>query len=324
MGELLVEIMRPRAGLGLLEAGPWLGPFPSGAPAIFIDTVARLGHAAGIIGGVGEDAFGHCVVRRLRADGVQCEYIRQYAGQATAVAFISYGEDGSRQFIYHIDGTPAVLADGHGAERIDGAGWFHIMGCSLMANQQFSSRILGVMAVMHQKGAKISFDPNLRPELLGNRSLEDVVEPVLHHCTVLLPGVGELAMLGGKGSVEENVAALFGRTPMEVIAVKRGRQGATVFTRQDAIEVLPYVAEEVDPTGAGDCFDAGFLCGLLEGLSLKGCAEVGAAAGALNAGAFGPMEGRINRASVAQVMRAGYVSPELLVRPVEDYGVRGD
>ena len=315
MGELLVEIMRPHADMGLYAPGPWLGPYPSGAPAIFIDTVARLGHPAGIIGGVGEDEFGRSLLDRLHGDGVHCEHVHTYAGRATAVAFVSYFADGSRRFIYHIDGTPAVMADGHEAGRIAGAAYFHIMGCSLMASEQFCAHILNTMAALHKKGAKISFDPNLRPELLGNRRLEDVVGPVLAHCTILQPGVSELAMLGGKDTVEENAAALFAATPLETIVVKRGKQGATVFTRQEVIDVPPYAVEEVDPTGAGDCFDAGFLCGLLEGLSLKGCAQVAAAAGALNAGAFGPMEGRITRANVAQVMRGGCVPPELLARP---------
>ncbi len=65
MGELLVEIMRPQPGLGLYNPGPFLGPYPSGAPAIFIDTVARLGHPAGMIGGVGEDDFGRGLIDRL-------------------------------------------------------------------------------------------------------------------------------------------------------------------------------------------------------------------------------------------------------------------
>lgn len=318
MGELLVEIMRPQPGMGLQDPGVFLGPYPSGAPAIFIDAVARLGHPAGMIGGVGEDDFGRCVLERLRADGVHCEHIQTYGGRATAVAFVSYFEDGSRQFIYHIDGTPAVLAAGHGAESIGGPAFFHIMGCSLMANEHFGARILGVMSVLHKKGAKISFDPNLRPELLGSRRLEDVVGPVLQRCHILLPGVSELALLGGKCSVEENVAALFATTPLEIIVVKRGSQGASVFTRgaaSEPIEAPAYAVEEVDATGAGDCFDAGFLCGLLEGLSLTGCAQVAAAAGALNAGAFGPMEGKITRANVAHVMRSGCVPSELLVRP---------
>ncbi len=86
MGEILVEVMRPRAGMALDQAGEFLGPFPSGAPAIFIDTVARLGHAAGIIGGVGEDDFGQCVLTRLEQHGVDCRYVQRYPGCATAVA----------------------------------------------------------------------------------------------------------------------------------------------------------------------------------------------------------------------------------------------
>jgi sugar/nucleoside kinase (ribokinase family) len=313
MGELLVEIMRPQPGLGLYAPGPFLGPFPSGAPAIFIDTVARLGHPAGIIGGVGDDDFGRCLLDRLRKDGVRCEHVHSLAGHATAVAFVSYFADGSRRFIYHIDGTPAVMADGHGAEMIASPAYFHLMGCSLMASDHFRSRIFGVLSVLHKKGAKISFDPNIRPELLGARRLEDVVGPVIQHCNVLLPGIDELAMLGGQATVEENVAELFGRMPIEIIVVKRGKQGATVYTRSEAVDVGSFAVQEVDPTGAGDCFDAGFLCGLLEGLSLKGCAEVAAAAGALNAGAFGPMEGKISRANVAAVMKLGHVPAELLL-----------
>ena len=34
----------------------------------------------------------------------------------------------------------------------------------------------------------ISFDPNLRPELLAGRDVLDVVGPILDHTSVLLPG----------------------------------------------------------------------------------------------------------------------------------------
>ena len=53
MGEIIVEIMRASVDEPLDRAGTFRGPFPSGAPAIFIDTAARLGHSAKIIGGVG-------------------------------------------------------------------------------------------------------------------------------------------------------------------------------------------------------------------------------------------------------------------------------
>ena len=50
MGEMIVEIMREKENEPLDKAGVFRGPYPSGAPAIFIDTVARLGHKGGIIG----------------------------------------------------------------------------------------------------------------------------------------------------------------------------------------------------------------------------------------------------------------------------------
>jgi hypothetical protein len=37
IGEILVEIMATTLGHGFLEAQTLIGPFPSGAPAIFID-----------------------------------------------------------------------------------------------------------------------------------------------------------------------------------------------------------------------------------------------------------------------------------------------
>ena len=61
VGEILVEIMREKVGIGLGDADTFRGPFASGAPAIFIDTVANLGHGAAIAGGVGDEAGG-CVV----------------------------------------------------------------------------------------------------------------------------------------------------------------------------------------------------------------------------------------------------------------------
>jgi len=58
IGEILVEIVAQERGTGFREPLKLTGPFPSGAPAIFIDQVARLGQACGIISCVGEDDFG--------------------------------------------------------------------------------------------------------------------------------------------------------------------------------------------------------------------------------------------------------------------------
>ena len=50
MGEILVEIMATQIGQSFRQAGTLVGPYPSGAPAIYLDQVAKLGFPCGIIG----------------------------------------------------------------------------------------------------------------------------------------------------------------------------------------------------------------------------------------------------------------------------------
>lgn len=307
MGELLVEIMRPRAGMTLHEIGEFRGPFPSGATGIFIDTVARLGHSAAVISGVGEDDFGRCVLERFRTDGVCTDFVEVIPNKSTGVAFVTYFEDGSRRFIYHWDGTPAVMAQIPAAEKIRGTGcrFFHVMGCSLMANEEFRRRVCGTVELFASQGARITFDPNIRAELLAGRTFAAIAGPILTHCSILFPGENELRLLSGCTDERSAVQTLFDRYPLETIVLKRGSRGCSVYTPGQEVSIPAFQIREVDPTGAGDCFDAGFICGQLEGRSTFESARLAAAAGALNAMAFGPMEGEITKGSITAMLKKG-------------------
>lgn len=57
IGEVLVEVMAREINQKFSEPGEFVGPFPSGAPAIFIDQVAKMGVSCGIISKVGNDDF---------------------------------------------------------------------------------------------------------------------------------------------------------------------------------------------------------------------------------------------------------------------------
>ncbi|MCE3543900.1 PfkB family carbohydrate kinase, partial [Escherichia coli] len=102
VGEILVEIMATTIGKGFLDAQPLIGPFPSGAPAIFIDQVAKLGGQAGIIAAVGNDDFGRLNVERLRRDGADVSAIAVSPDYPTGSAFVRYADDGTRDFVYNI------------------------------------------------------------------------------------------------------------------------------------------------------------------------------------------------------------------------------
>lgn len=302
MGEMLVEIMRPKAGMELFAPGEFVGPFPSGAPAIFIDTVARLNHSAGIIGGVGKDDFGKNILDRLKKDGVNTDYVFESENESTAVAFVTYFDDGSRKFIYHIGNTPAVKVKDFGIKDIGSPKFFHIMGCSLMISEEFKERIIKTALLFVQNGAKISFDPNIRTELLGGRKVNELLGDVMDNCSVIMPGIEELRMISGMDEIDDGINKLFEYENMDIVALKKGSQGCSVYSRSQKIDCPAYIVEAVDPTGAGDCFDAAFLCGLLDDKSLGDCARMASAAGALNTLKLGPMEGDISIENLNKLM----------------------
>jgi len=304
MGEMIVEIMRTEVEASLKEAGIFKGPYPSGAPAIFIDTVARMGHRAGIIGGVGRDDFGKCLLERLIGDGVDCTQVIESDRSATGVAFVTYFSDGSRQFIFHIGHTPAVEPVAPKAEVLTDIRYFHVMGCSLMADERFAAEIVKTMHLAKSLGARISFDLNIRKELLRGSSAASIVKEVFEHTNVFMPGVDELLMITDQATIEGAVAKCFDNPIMELVVLKKGSKGSTVYSRSETCDIGIYPVEVVDTTGAGDSFDGAFICGLLENRDIRSSAQMAAAAAALNTAAFGPMEGMISPEHVSRIMKA--------------------
>jgi sugar/nucleoside kinase (ribokinase family) len=303
IGEALVEV---RTGLDqpLDRPAPFVGPFPSGAPAILADAAARLGANAGFMGTIGNDAFGDCIARRLLQDGVDCAALRRDPTRVTGTAFVSYRSDGSRSFLFHLAESAAAqisLAQ-IPAGWLDSASTVHIMGSSLSAGTEMREACYAIAREVAARGGTVSLDPNLRPELIAPERIRAVCEPVLACARVVFPSGAELAALTGEAKTDAGAEHLL-RRGIEIVALKKGDQGSTVYTRAGILDVDPYPVQEVDPTGAGDCYDAAFLVGLSEGWDLATIGRFANAAGALATTRQGPMEGAHTRAEVLQFMQ---------------------
>jgi len=289
--------MRVDVDQPLSEAGEFVGPFPSGAPAIFADAVARLGVRAGFIGVVGDDAFGNCVVGRLQQDGVDVTNVRKAPGYTTGIAFVSYRGDGSRSFVFHLRQSaaallsPADVAPG----QMEGVAYLHVTGSALSVGDSSRHACYAAVEACKRGGGRVSFDPNIRPELLGLERVREICEPVVRQCDLLLPSGPEATMLTSDAD-ERNACRALVASGISIVALKRGAQGSTVFTAQETIEAEPILVAEVDPTGAGDCYGGAFVVGLLEGWDLQVVARFANVVGALAVTRKGPMEGTPTRA----------------------------
>ena len=305
VGELIVEIMRTGLDQPLEKAAPFEGPFPSGAPAIMISAAAQAGLRAGFIGAVGADEFGDCLVNRLRADGVDLSLVHRVVGMATGCAFVAYRSDGSRKFIFHIGQTASGQVFDTPEARAYAARFrhCHLMGCSLTVSEPVRQACLAVARTVKEGGGTVSFDPNLRPELLGVGEARRWLDPLLDMADLLLPSGEEACLLTGLPTDEAACQGLL-RRGAQIVALKRGDAGCRVYTRDRTFDSPGFKVEAVDPTGAGDCFDAGFVTGFLQGLSLEETARLANAMGALGASRRGPMAGVFPRAQVEQFIAA--------------------
>lgn len=304
VGEALVEIMRRGLGLPLDVVGEFLGPYPSGAPAIFADQVARLGHRVAFVGAVGQDAFGRIIIDRLETDGVVTTELVAMPHLSTGVAFVTYRQDGSREFIFHMGNAAAGALPDVPEVYLAGAQWLHICGSTLAASARMREVCYRAVDNALRLGCDVSFDPNLRPELLmgGLEEFRALCEPVLARASLVLPGTSELAALTGEEDPEAGAEKLLERGA-SLVAVKLGASGCLLRTREECLQLPPYPVEVIDPTGAGDCFAAGVVCGLLEGLPLEEIGRLANACGALAATEQGPMEGAKFRSEVEAFMR---------------------
>lgn len=291
VGEALVEIMRTGINQPLDQAGPFIGPYPSGAPFIFAAQAARLGLQVGAIGAVGNDAFGNCLRQQMQMDGITTAGLHVLDSYTTGVAFVAYNADGSRNFVFSLGAGGQLSPDMLDPALFVGLGCLHLMGSSLSMSSRALETGLQALHLAQEAGAKFSFDPNLRPELLSLEQAREIFAPFIAVADVFLPTEAELLLLSGRDTVADAVDFLLEQKPSRVIVVTRGADGCTIFTSAGAQDVDGFTVTEVDPTGAGDCFDAGFLAGWLDNQGLVSAARLGNACGALAVTKQGPMAG---------------------------------
>ena len=299
VGEILVEIVATSTGEGFRTAQPLVGPYPSGAPAIFIDQCGRLGGRAAMIGAVGDDDFGRLNLKRLRADGVDISAIAIDGTLPTGSAFVRYRADGNRDFVYNIATSAAARFGWSEAVEalVQQAGHLHVMGTAL-SMPSAREVIERAVPIIRQRGGTLSVDPNLRKELRLDAAVERQFAELVAGADLLLPSGDELERAAGVTGEAAALRRLFERGVKEIV-LKRGAAGASCFGQDGSrIDAAAFMVDELDPTGAGDCFGGAYVACRRLGLGRETALTYASAAGARNVTIRGPMEGAGTRAEL--------------------------
>ena len=268
VGEVLVELARGADGRFALSCGG-----DTFNTAVYL---ARAGLDVAFATALGDDPYSDSIVALAAAEGVSSKLIFRAPGRLPALCLIESGARGERVFRYWGEEAPArelferpdwLLV----AQEMVSARLIYFSGITLsLYSNNGVGRFLALLEAARQQGAKVAFDGNFRPrgwkgDLSRTRA---VFMEALRRVDIALPTFDDEAVLWGDSSPETTVARLqaFG---IGEIVVKNGPNSALVATAgaQQFVPV-PEVMVPVDPTAAGDGFNAGYLAARLGGAAV--------------------------------------------------------
>ena len=254
--------------------------FPGGSAANTIYGLAKLGVNTGYTGVVGGDAEGKVLLRDFQKVGVDTGQIR-VKPEARTGSVLCLSDRLSRRSLYVAPGANSLLTiDDLDLSYINQAKWLHLS--SFADDRQF--KVLFELMDKLASSVKLSFAPGV---LHAIKELA-ILSPILKRTHLLFVNQREMWHLTGKDVISgaesclEQGCRIVVVTLGKGIALELGRRTVTavcyIRDAENEYTIEPgsqNIISEVDATGAGDAFAAGFLYGLLKRKGLNQCGCLG-------------------------------------------------
>jgi sugar/nucleoside kinase (ribokinase family) len=247
--------------------------------AILAHNLAALGSRVGFVTKVGDDAFGTLALERLGERGVDLTRIAH--GAKSGVTLIL--PHGPERHILTYPGTISELCfEDLDLDYLASARHFHMS--SLFLQRELLPHVPELFRRMKSAGLTTSLDTNDDPDDRWDGSLEQIMP----HLDILLPNEREAMKISRSDDVETALARLAQK--VKTVVVKIGSRGAVAIRDGHRFTVPAVPVAVLDPVGAGDSFDAGFLHQFLRGADLATCLAYGNLCGAFSTTASGGTE----------------------------------
>jgi len=309
--------MPPAGCLTLVER---IHPSPGGCAANTAVCLARCGARVALAGKVGRDVLGDYVVRALSAQGVDTAGVSRSASLPTSSTMIIPVRGEDRRYI-HAPGANNELAPEDVSRGLAARCRALYLGGFLLQPLLDPESAGGLFASARARGMLTALDvivpAGSGPS--GGRSPEGEVGPapdpaptpdperhlgpVLAHTDLFLPNRDEAAALTGSSDPYRQ-AELFTGMGAGTVAVTMGAEGAVLRSGGRTWHAPAYPVQVVDPSGAGDAFDAGFIWGMLQGWDPERTAAFASALGASACTALGCTGGVFSEAEALEFIES--------------------
>ncbi|RSL32168.1 sugar kinase [Salibacterium salarium] len=268
--------------------------------------LARLGHQAGWISRVGDDELGKAMLNFIRGEGVNVDNVKIDTEAPTGLYFKEFRKAGDIRVQYYRKGSAASQMSTEDVDEnyIKQASYLHISGITPALSTSCKEMLTEAIDTAKKNGVTVVFDPNLRRSLWSEEEARNTLLDLASKADIVLPGIAEGEFLFDTKDPDE-LGRLFLKQGAKEVVLKAGDYGTYYYGEHSSHFVPAFSVDTVvDPVGAGDGFAAGYLSGLVDGLSPEKAIERGNAVGALVTQAEGDVEGLPEKADVEQLVNA--------------------
>jgi sugar/nucleoside kinase (ribokinase family) len=264
--------------------------------AIFACGAARLGLRTAFVGVLGDDVFGHFMLQEMSARGVDTSACILEPSLPTGISVIH--TDGDDRAILTFPGSIGSLRVAQiPPELVRRTRHVHVSSYYLLTEAR--SHLPGLFAEARRGGATTSFDCNWDPD----ERWTDGLEAMLDESDIFFLNAEEARRITGC-SDECAAGRRLASGRQTTVVVKRGSDGAVSYAGADAISVPAPLVTPVDCVGAGDSFDAGYICAWLHNRSPQDSLRLAVACGTLSTQGRGGSDAQPSLAAAETVARA--------------------
>lgn len=277
IGEALIDFIPEETGK-LMKDVCGFKPAVGGAPANVCGAYRKLGGTAEMITQLGNDPFGDKIVEEFKHYDIGTDHVFRTDEANTSLAFVALKDDGNREFSFYRKPAADMLMSADVLEKAWFEEAFALHFCSVSLGD-FPMKEAHKRAIQYarEKGAIISFDPNIRLALWKNP--EDLKKAILEFmplADILKLSDEEIEFITGKSTVEEAIDQLFVGN-VKMLVYTKGADGAECYTRKARAAADGQRVKAYDTTGAGDAFIGSFLYQLsADGVGVDTIEEVSA------------------------------------------------
>jgi ribokinase len=251
-----------------------------GGAAITACALAKLGVPVAVFGSVGQ-ADGQWVIDRLKSFGVNCSGLQLHSTEPTGVT-VSTSTREDRAFLTYYGANmnlESLLRRAETAHALERARHVHF-ACAPDGENDGA-----LFTALRRRRSRISIDVQSHVSwLTRSESLK-----ILRQCDVFFPNEREAGWISS-ATEPHDVLQRLREKGLRGVGLKLGGKGAALLWRRRQFLADSLPVETVDTTGAGDCFDAGFIFASLRGDSPQRCLEIANICGALSTRALGGID----------------------------------